>query len=198
MNILPLTPANFEEHKKRALQLIVNFDIDDLDPDFKMTLQQGIKTGEHASQCDSCNMLHYLMSYALNKHRLESDGTYTKPKIKYKVEVKTSTHFEDDPQGAMDALEASGFLVFMISDKWYDDKRAQKEWRFAKDMNKPLVFILLDSGRAKFHVDMITPNLIAIIIDQSHDDSEVTITGNYLQAIIAAYKKNLEDEHQQN
>ena len=70
MNYLPLTPANFEEHKKRAIKIIADLKIEDLDPNFQMSIQQGIITGNHANECDSCNMLHYLMAIALNNHRL--------------------------------------------------------------------------------------------------------------------------------
>ncbi len=104
-----------------------------------------------------------------------------------KVEIKTSSDFEDDPQGAMDALEQSGFLVFIISDGWYDDERAQLEWRFAKDMNKPMIYIIKESGFKRFRQDMFVPNLVATIND--YGDTEKTST--YLQAFITAYEKNL-------
>ena len=88
---------------------------------------------------------------------------------------------------AMGALAQSGFMIFMISDNWYDDERAQKEWRFAKDTNKPMVYILNESGRARFRADMFTPNLIGTI----NDYGDVEKTGTYVQAFIAAYEKNL-------
>lgn len=108
--------------------------------------------------------------------------------MSHKIEIKTSGDFEDDPQGAMDALDKSGFLVFMITDKWYDDERAQKEWRFAKDMDKPMVYIINESGRARFRADMFTQNLVATI----NDYGDTKNTGNYLQAFIATYQRNLE------
>jgi len=107
--------------------------------------------------------------------------------LNHKIEIKTSSDFEDDPQGAMDALTQSGFMIFMISDKWYDDDRAQKEWRFAKDTGKPMVYILNDSGRARFRADMFTPNLIGTI----NDYGDTAKTSRYLQAFIEAYEKNL-------
>jgi len=108
----------------------------------------------------------------------------------YKTEIKTSGDFENDPQGAMDALDQSGFIIFMISHSWYDDERAQKEWRFAKDLDKPMVYIIRESGFKKFRPDMFTPNLIGTIND--YGDTEKT--SRYLQAFIAVYKKNLEDK----
>ncbi len=47
--------------------------------------------------------------------------------MNYKREIKTSSDFENDPQGAIDALEKTGFAIFMITQKWFDDPRAQKE-----------------------------------------------------------------------
>ncbi len=70
MQFIPLTRANFEEHKKRAIKILDDLTIDDLDSDFVMTVKQGIITGNHANECDSCNLLHYLMAYAMNLHRL--------------------------------------------------------------------------------------------------------------------------------
>ena len=67
---IPLTPENFEEHKKRIIKIIQDLQIEDLDPNFEMTLRQGVLAGNHASQCDSCNILHYLMSFVINNHRL--------------------------------------------------------------------------------------------------------------------------------
>jgi len=107
---------------------------------------------------------------------------------KHKIEIKTSGDFENDPEGAIDALSHSGFMIFMISDKWYDDERAQKEWRFAKDMDKPMVYILNESGRKKFRADMFTPTLIGTI----NYYGDMKKTGTYLQAFIAAYEKNLD------
>ena len=105
----------------------------------------------------------------------------------HNVEIKTSSDFENDPQGAMDALEHTGFLVFVISDSWYDDKRAQNEWRFAKDMDKPMVYIIKEDGKKRFRPDMFTPNLVATI----NDYGDTKKTGMYLQAFVAAYEKNL-------
>lgn len=106
----------------------------------------------------------------------------------YEVKIKIPGDFKNDPQGAMDALEQTGFIVFMISDSWYDDERAQKEWRFAKDMDKPMAYILTESGRKRFRPDMFTPNLIGTIND--YGDAKKTAT--YMQAFIEAYTKNLE------
>ena len=103
-------------------------------------------------------------------------------------EIKTSKDFENDPQGAIDALEKTGFAIFMITKKWYSDKRAQKEWRFAKDMKKPMLYIISESGRDGFSSEMFTDSLIGTI--NHYDDSEKT--GYYLTAIIAAFEKNLD------
>lgn len=108
---------------------------------------------------------------------------------KYKTEIKTSGDFENDPQGAIDALEKTGFAIFMISKSWYVDKQAQKEWRFAKDMKKPMLYIIAQNGIAGFREDMFTESLIGTI----NDYGDIKKTGNYLQAIMATYIKNLDD-----
>lgn len=107
-----------------------------------------------------------------------------------KIDVKTSGDFEDDPQAGMDAMAQSGFLVFVISDDWYDDSRVQKEWRFAKDSDKPMIYIIRKSGRARFRPDMFTPNLIATINDYGNGAE----TARYVQAFMAAHIKNLEEK----
>lgn len=74
MTIIPLTSANFEEHKRRIIQIIENLQIEDLDPDFEMNFQSGINMGNHAYECDSCNIFHHLMAFIIDKHRLEIGG----------------------------------------------------------------------------------------------------------------------------
>ena len=121
------------------------------------------------------------------KVRVQKKKT-TKPS--YKREIKTSSDFENNPQGALDALEKTGFAVIMITKSWYKDKRAQKEWRFLKDMKKPMVYIVSESGRDKFTTEMLfTENLIGII----HDYGDTEKTSNYLQAILTAFEHNLDE-----
>ncbi len=112
---------------------------------------------------------------------------------RYKTEIKTSGEFDNDPQGAMDALDKSGFAIFMLSKKWYTDKRAQKEWRFAKDMKKPMVYIITENGREGFRPDMFTDTLIGTINNYGDSKEEMSKTAIYLQAFMSAYIK-LEDD----
>ena len=72
-DFLPLTPANFDEHKKRILKVIEDIQIDDLDINFEMSLKNGVLMGNHANDCDTCNVFHYLMAFVINKHRLTVD-----------------------------------------------------------------------------------------------------------------------------
>jgi len=69
-DIIPLTPQNFEEYKKKIIRIIEDLKLDDLDSNFEMTFQQGMLMGNHANECDSCNIFHYLMAYVIDKHRL--------------------------------------------------------------------------------------------------------------------------------
>ena len=70
MSFIPITAANFEEHKKRIIKVIEDIQIEDLDIEFHMSLQNGVLMGNHANQCDTCNIFHYLMAFIINKHRL--------------------------------------------------------------------------------------------------------------------------------
>jgi len=73
MSFLPITPANFEEQKKRIIKIIDDIEINDLDINFEMSLKNGVLMGNHANQCDTCNIFHYLMAFIINKHRLTVD-----------------------------------------------------------------------------------------------------------------------------
>ncbi len=158
--MIPLNPKNFEGHKKRILKIIENLKIEDLDPKFELSYEQGVKTGNHAFECDSCNILHYLMSFAINKHRLvEDDGL--------ELAVKTSGEFESDPKGALHALDKTNVAVFLISKEWFNDKRAQTEWQHAIDLGKPMIYILknISSGEIKSKFILNNPNLFGTITD---------------------------------
>jgi len=109
---------------------------------------------------------------------------------KINVEIKTSGDFENDPEGAMEALSQTGFMIFFITKSWYDDKRSQKEWRFAKDLEKPMIYIITKDAHKKFGPEMFTPNLVATI--NHYGDMEKTSA--YLQAFIGASKHLLEKE----
>ena len=113
-------------------------------------------------------------------------------KMSYKREIKTSSDFENDPNAALDALSKTGFAIFMITKKWFDDPRAQKEWRFARDMNKPMVYIFDKTKKYKVENQFLldAPSLIGTI----NDYGNTTKTGNYLMAFLAAFEKNLDEK----
>jgi len=73
VDVIPITPDNFEEHKRKIIRIIKDIQIDDLDINFEMSLKNGVLMGNHANQCDACNILHYLMAFVINKHRLKVD-----------------------------------------------------------------------------------------------------------------------------
>lgn len=111
---------------------------------------------------------------------------------KINVEVKTSGDFENDPQGAMDALDKTGFAMFMISKHWFDDERALKEWRYAKDIGKPMLYIIDKEHGVEPTQPWLydVPNLIGTV--NHYGDMEKTAM--YIQAIIAAFKEVHKDE----
>ena len=112
--------------------------------------------------------------------------------MKYRREIKTSGDFENDPNAALEALSKTGFAIFMITKKWFDDPRAQKEWRFARDMNKPMLYIF--DKTKKFQVEnkflLDAPSLIGTV----NDYGDLKKTGNYVLAIMAAFEKNLDEK----
>ena len=112
--------------------------------------------------------------------------------MNYKREIKTSGDFEHDPEGAIDALSKTGFAIFMISKNWFDDPRAQKEWRFAKDMKKPMVYVFDKTTKYpvenKFLLDV--PTLIGTI----NDYGDTKKTANYVNALIQAFTRNLDEK----
>jgi len=165
---IPLTPENFEEHKKRMIKIIEDLNIEDLDPNFQMTFKQGIKTGNHANICDSCNLLHYLMSFTINKHRLE---------IETELDIKTSGDFEHDPKGALHALDKTNVAVFLISEIWFDDKRAQAEWQHAVDLGKPMIYVFrnISPNDIKIKSIMNHPNLCGTINDNDTEETMIKL-----------------------
>ena len=57
----------------KSCLVIDDIEIDDLDINFEMNLKNGVLMGNHANDCDACNIFHYLMAFVINKHRLTVD-----------------------------------------------------------------------------------------------------------------------------
>ncbi len=72
MSNIPLSPATFDNYKKNIIVMINNIKFDDLDPHFQMSLENGIKMGNHANDCNVCNIYHYLMAIIIDTHRKQS------------------------------------------------------------------------------------------------------------------------------
>jgi len=182
--MIPLSPENFEEHKKRIIKIIENLHIEDLDPSFELSYEQGVKTGNHAFECDSCNILHYLMSFTINKHRLikEDDNNL-------EISVKTSGEFESDPKGALHALDKTNIAVFLISKKWFDDKRAQTEWQHAVDLGKPMIYVLknISSNDIKNKSILNYPNLCGTI-DYKDDKQTLINLRKMIKSVVKTQK----------
>jgi hypothetical protein len=103
---------------------------------------------------------------------------------KHKILIKTSGDFKNDPEGAIDALAQTGFAIFMITKQWYEDKRAVKEWRYAKDIKKPIIYILQKGvDLQKFLLDA---NVIGMIVIEKDNVQDSSI---YVQSMLAAYCK---------
>jgi len=63
----------------------------------------------------------------------------------------------------------------------------------AKDMKKPMVYIILKDGREGFRADMFTDTLIGTINNYGDSKDEMGKTAIYLQAFMSSYIK-LEDD----
>lgn len=103
---------------------------------------------------------------------------------KYNLSIKTSGDFKNDPEGAINALDQTGFAVFMITKDWYEDKRAIKEWRYAKDIQKPIIYILQKG--IDFQKFLLEANVIGMIVIEKDN---VQDSGIYIQSMLAAYCK---------
>ena len=72
-NRVPITAENFVDYQTKMVNIILGMKFEDLDPNYKMTLEGGIAMGNHAFECDACNVLHYLVSLIIDTHRLQID-----------------------------------------------------------------------------------------------------------------------------
>ena len=85
--------------------------------------------------------------------------------MRRKREIAISNDFKDDPKGALHALDKTNVAVFFISKSWFEDVRAQNEWRHAVDLGKPLIYIF--DKTTKYDVEnkflLNKPNLVGTI-----------------------------------
>jgi len=189
MSFIPLTPDNFDEHKKRILKIIENLRIEDLDSDFEMSLKNGVLMGNHANKCDSCNLLHYLMAFVINKHRLEVVSSNMKDED-IELNVKTSGDFEHNPNGALHALDKTNVAVFIISKSWFDDKRAQAEWQHTVDLGKPMIYIFrnISPNDIKNKSILNQPNLCGTINDYGDDKQTMINLRKMIESVAKTQK----------
>ena len=105
------------------------------------------------------------------------------------MDIKTSGDFENNPEGALEALDATGFAIFMISEKWFDDDRAVKEWRYARDVKKPMIYVFRDTKKLVEIPKLAELMMVQTLIGTVNDYGDTEATGKYIQAMIAAYCK---------
>jgi len=70
--VIIINEKNFEEKKQEVIDMIYDIKFEDLDPNFVMGLKEGIKMGNHAFECDACNIFHHLMAMIISSHGLQS------------------------------------------------------------------------------------------------------------------------------
>jgi len=85
--------------------------------------------------------------------------------MRRKREVSISNDFKDDPKAALRALDKTNVAVFLISKSWFDDVRAQKEWRHAVELGKPLIYIFDKTTKYELENKFLLniPNLVGTI-----------------------------------
>jgi len=108
---------------------------------------------------------------------------------KHNLSIKTSGDFENDPQGAVDALDKTGFALFMINKGWFSDERAVKEWRYAKDIKKPMIYIFRDVAEFINEPLLVELMQVCTLIGTINDYGNTEDTGKYIQAMIASFCK---------
>jgi len=99
------------------------------------------------------------------------------------MDVSISGDFKDDEIGALKAIEKTLVVVFNITRNWFDDKRSQREWEFACNLEKPMIYVI-DAGvwLQPYHFKS---NLIATINNYGNQKQNA----NYLMAILSAWRK---------
>ena len=99
------------------------------------------------------------------------------------MDIAISGDFDDDEKKALHAIKKTYVVVFYITRSWFDDKRSQKEWEYACQLQKPMIYII-DAGvwLQPYHFK---PNLIATI--NNYGDPKQN--ANYLKAILSAWRK---------
>ena len=99
------------------------------------------------------------------------------------MDVTMSGDFEDDEKAAIKQIKKTSVVVFYITRKWFDDKRAQSEWNYACLIQKPMIYVI-DAGiwLQPYHFKS---NLIATINNYGNQNQNA----NYLMAILSAWRK---------
>ncbi len=93
------------------------------------------------------------------------------------LNVKTSGDFEHDPKGALHALDKTNVAVFLISESWFDDDRAQAEWQHAVDLGKPMIYVFrnISPNDIKIKSIMNHPNLCGTINDNDPEETMIKL-----------------------
>ncbi len=108
---------------------------------------------------------------------------------KHTLSIKTSEDFKDDPEGAVDAIDKTGFALFIVNKKWFEDERAKKEWRFARDAKKPLIYVFNNTKEIVKEPLLLEMMQAPTLIGTVNYYGDGTDTAKYIQAMVAAYCK---------
>ncbi len=99
------------------------------------------------------------------------------------MDVSTSGDFKDNEEASLKAIKKTLVVIFYVTRDWLHDKRSQREWTYACELQKPMIYII-DAGiwLQPYHFK---PNLIATINNYGNQKQNA----NYLMAILDAWKK---------
>lgn len=105
------------------------------------------------------------------------------------MDVAISDDFKDDEKAALKALAKTSVAVFYITTDWFKDNRSQREWNFAKNLSKPMIYIFHDTKKLiaieNFGLIFDGVNLIATINDYGNKDTNAA----YLKTLVRCYQK---------
>jgi len=98
------------------------------------------------------------------------------------IDVSTSGDFKDT-EATLNKIKKTKVVIFYLTRNWFNDKRSQKEWEYACEIQKPMIYII-DAGvwLQPYHFKS---NLIATINNYGNKKQNT----NYLMAILDAWRK---------
>lgn len=106
------------------------------------------------------------------------------------MDVLISGDFPDDEKGALEALKETKIAIFYITPGWLDDQRAQREWRYAKQLKKPMIYIFKNTRKLTRMTNIGFLWEGVHLIGTINDYGDVEKNGAYIRAIVNCYVRH--------